>query len=205
MTTVRKYGFDTVFSPAGEVLRDAKGHRSIYTEEEMVEVRNAAFAEGQNTEIAKAEKAAADAAAALAKQAQLLLTRLDAESKALRQEALTLAMAAARASAGAALDHFGEERALAIAEEAFSHLRGAPRLLARVPEAVHARLAPRLQAAAAERGLAEGLTVRADAKARPGDITLEWSEGRIAVEFTEIEARLQALVGELSHDIEATP
>jgi len=203
MTAVRKYGFDTVFSDTGEVLRDSKGHRTIYTQAEVDEACAAAFAQGQASEIARAEKAAADAAQALAKQMQLVVARLDSETKTLRREALALAMAAARANAGAALERFGEERALAVAQEALAHLRGAPHLLARIPEASAERLEPRLRAAAADHGMAEALVVRPDPKARPGDISLEWSEGRIGVSAAEVEDRLQSLAAELARELEA--
>lgn len=205
MSSVRKYGFDTVFSSTGEVLRDDKGRRSIYTEDEVEQVRKEAFAEGQRTELAKAEQAAAEAAGALARQAQLLIARLDAEAKSVRREALTLAFAAARASAGAALSHFGDERALAVAEEAFSHLRGAPRLVARIPEATGKSLEPRLRAAAADMGLGEAFAVRTDPKARPGDIALEWAEGRVGLSLAEIEARLSSFAAELLQEIEVQP
>lgn len=199
MTTVRKFGFERVFSPSGEVLRDGDGHRTIYTQEEVDALCAEARKAGETSAVAEAERLAAAAANALAKQAQLLLGRLHEEALALQGEAAALALAAGKALAGCALQHFGEERALAVAQETMANLRTAPRLSARVPPAAMERLSPRLQAAAEAAGLGETLQVRADPAARPGDITLEWNEGRVRVSLQELEERLAASLAEIAH------
>jgi len=201
MTTVRKFGFERVFSPTGEVLRDGEGHRTIFTQAEVDALCAEARKAGETSAMAESERLAAAAANALAKQAQLLLARLHEEALALREEAVELAMATGKALAGSALQHFGEERALALAQETLANLRAAPRLSARIPPAAMERLGPRLQAAADAAGLGEGLQVRADPAARPGDITLEWSEGRVRVALEELEARLAACAAEIAQTL----
>ena len=76
----------------------------------------AAIADGlrsaaRTTRLAQAERRTAAALEAIADAASAVLTRLDAESHAMRVEAARVAMAAAQKIAGAALDGFGIERA----------------------------------------------------------------------------------------------
>lgn len=194
MSPARKFSYETVFSAEGEVLRDGRGHRSIFTAEEVEAERRAAYEQGRASAEAKAAQSAADAAQALARQAQLLLTRLDGESRALKQDAAALARLAARAIAGAALDAFGPERAEEIVAQALDSLRAAPRIVAKLrPEHAEA-LTPRLQALADEHGLAGQLIVRPEPNARPGDVSLEWGEGALAFDREEAQARLNELI-----------
>lgn len=205
MTAARKYGFDTVFSAEGEILRDGHGLRAIYTAKEVEAIRAEAFAAGEDSEIAKAQRAAADMARTLAKQAQLLLTQIGGEIQSLRAEATQFALAASQAIAGAALDRFGEARALQVVEEALEELRLQPRLLVRVPETLHAILEPMLRAIANEQGLGDTLVIRGDPAAQPGDVSLEWPEGRISVSRADLMARLEALAAEVTAETGNTP
>lgn len=200
MTTMRKFGFERVFSPSGEVLRDGEAHRTIFTQAEVDALCAQARRDGEASAVAEAQRAAAAAAGVLAKQAQLLLARLHEESVLLRGEALELSLAVGKALAGSALQHFGEDRALELARETMEQLRAAPRLTARVDPDCFDTLAPRLQAAAEDAGLGAMLQVRPDPQARPGDITLEWAEGRVGVSLRELESRLDAI----AHDLAAT-
>lgn len=197
MSTARKYGFDTVFSAEGEILRDGHGLRAVYTAKEVEAIRAEAFAAGEDSEVAKAQRAAADMARTLAKQAQLLLGQISTEIQTLRGEATQFALAAGQAIAGAALDRFGEARALQVVEMALEELRLQPRLLVRVPQALHPVLEPLLTAIAQEHGMGDALIVRPDTSARPGDVSLEWPEGRISVSRAELLARLDALAAEV--------
>ncbi len=197
MTPARKYGFETVFSAEGEILRDGHGLRAIYTAKEVEAIRGEAFAAGQDSEMAKAQRAGADMARILAKQAQLLLAQIGGEIQTLRAEATQFALAAGRAIAGAALDSYGEARALQIVQEALEELRLQPRLLVRVPQALHPILEPLLQGIAAEQGLGDALIIRPDAGAQPGDVSLEWPQGRISVSRADLLARLEAMAAEV--------
>ncbi len=195
--SARKYGFDTVFSAEGEVLRDGHGLRSIYTAKEVEAIRAEAFAAGEDSEVAKAQRAAADMARILAKQAQLLLAQIGAEIQTLRGEATQFALAAGQAIAGAALDRFGEARALQVVELALEELRLQPRLMVRVPQALHGILEPLLRAIADEHGLGDALIIRPDPGILPGDVALEWPEGRISISRADLIARLDALAAEV--------
>lgn len=197
MNSARKYGFETVFSAEGEILRDGHGLRAIYTAKEVEAIRGEAFAAGQDSEVAKAQRAAADMARTLAKQAQLLLTQIGGEIQTLRGEATQFALAAGQAIAGAALDRFGEARALQVVEEALEELRLQPRLVVRVPQALHPILEPILQGIATEQGLVDALIIRPDPSAQPGDVSLEWPEGRISVSRADLLARLEAMAAEV--------
>ena len=80
----------------------------------------------------RAERETAAALQAIADAASAILTRLDAESRAMREEAARIAMIAARKMAGAALDAHGAERAAAAIEAAMDTLRHQPRLLVKL-------------------------------------------------------------------------
>lgn len=203
MNAARRFDFDTVFSPEGEVLRQGESHKRIFTIEELEAAKAEAFAQGQHSETVRAEKAALEAARALAAEAKRLAQGLEGECKALRQEAAALALAAGRALAGAALDAYGEERASRVVEAALEHLRSQPRILVKVAASAAPRLEPRLTALAEEQGLAGALLVRADPAAQPGDVALEWAGGKLGVSIAEIQSRLEALAAGLIHDIES--
>src|SRR5262245_34504632 len=130
MATVRKYGFETEFAPDGAIVRDAPKR---LTPEEIAAECAAAYERGKNDALAQAERHAAAALEALADAASAVLTRLDAESRAMREEAARVAMAASRKIAGAALDAFGAERAAAAVESAMDALRHQPRLVVKLP------------------------------------------------------------------------
>src|SRR6185312_13599301 len=106
MTQARKFAFDTEFAPDGAILRDAA--KKITPEE--IEAQSAqAYQKGKHDAVAQAEREAAAALQALADASSAILTRLDAESRAMREEAARVAIISARKIAGEALDKFGVE------------------------------------------------------------------------------------------------
>lgn len=129
MSNVRRYAFDTEFAPDGAIVSAAP--RPL-TPEEVEAERQAAYRKGAQDALAQAERDTAAALQALADAASAVVTRLDAESKSMREEAARVAMAAARKIAGAALDAYGQERAAAAVEAAMDALRHQPRLVVRI-------------------------------------------------------------------------
>src|SRR5438477_8324211 len=113
MAQIRKYAFDTEFTPDGGVLRESANAPKRLTPEEIAAERAAAYDSGKRDAIAAAEREAAAALRDIADAASAILTRLDAESRAMREDAARIALAAARKISGAALDAFGYERAAA--------------------------------------------------------------------------------------------
>jgi flagellar assembly protein FliH len=195
LSNVRKFMFDTEFAADGAVLRDpARGEFQRFTPAEIEAARASAYEEGKGDALAKAERASAEALAALAAHARAIITRLDGLAQSLRAQGAEIALAAARKIAGEALDQFGEARALAAAEAAMETLPQGPRLIVRVAKGSEEALRPRLEAAAKERLFEGALVVRGDEGGAPGDVEIDWSEGAIVIERADIEARIEALV-----------
>jgi flagellar assembly protein FliH len=135
----KPFAFDREFAADGTVLRDGNKIKKILTEAEAQAMAEAAASEARKCEEAEAAKAAADALRQVTGKLQALHARLDQESEAMREDAARLALAAARAIAGAALDQYGADTIEACVVEALSDLRpnhGSPyasRLTSRIP------------------------------------------------------------------------
>lgn len=191
MAQIRKYAFQTEFTPDGAILSEAP--RRLAPEEIEAE-RQAAYARGAQDAAAQAERAAAAALQSLADAASAVLTRLDAESRAMREEAARVAMAAARKIAGAALDRFGEERAAAAIEAAMEALRHQPRLLVRLAPHAADKLKPRIEEMCASHAYAGAVLVRIEAGLGPGDVAIDWSDGMVALDAGDAARGIEALV-----------
>ena len=191
MNGARKFAFDTEFAPDGAILSDAPKR---LTPEEIAAECAAAYERGKQDALAQAERQAAAALEALAGAASAVLTRLDAESRSMRAEAASVALAAARKIAGAALDGFAGERVNAAIESAMDALRHQPRLLVKLaPEAVE-QLKPRIDAMCESHAYAGAILVRGQAGLRKGEVTIDWSDGVVSSSPQETEARISALI-----------
>jgi flagellar assembly protein FliH len=191
MANVRKYGFDTEFAPDGAIMREAPKR---LTPEEIAAECAAAYERGKQDAVAHAERKSAAALEALADAASAVLTRLDVESAAMREEAARIAIAAARKISDAALDAFGIERAAAAIEAAMDALRHQPRLVVKLPAADVEALQPRIAAMCETHAYAGAILVRADEKLRAGEVVIDWSDGVVSLSPTEAAERINALV-----------
>jgi len=191
MAQVHKYPFDTEFSPSGEILSDAPKRLSP---EEVEQERAVAYKQGAQDATAEAERQTAAALQALADAASAIRTRLDAESRAMRQEAARVAMAAAHKIAGAALHAFGAERAAAAIEQALDALRHQPRLVVKLAPETAETLRPRIEAMCAAHAYAGAVLVRAEAGLKAGEVTIDWSDGVVTMKAKDAAGRIDALI-----------
>jgi flagellar assembly protein FliH len=195
LSNPRKFMFDTEFAADGAVLRDpVRGEFQRFTPAELEAARAKAYESGKGDAQAKAERAGAEALAALSERARALLSELETLSQSLRAQAAEVALAAARKIAGEALAQFGEARALAAAEAAMQALPSGPRLEVRIANAAEEALKPRLEEAAKARLYPGALIVRGVEGLAGGDIEIDWGEGAIVIERADIEARIEALI-----------
>lgn len=192
MAQIRKYGFDTEFAPDGAIMREAPKRM---TPEEIEAACAEAYERGKQDAAAQAERKAAAALEALADAASAVLTRLDAESATMREEAARIALAAARKIAGEALDAFGVERAAAAVEAAMDGLRHQPRLLVKAPAADAEALNARIAAMCETHAYAGAVLVRADPALRSGEVIIDWTDGVVNLKPSEAAERIDALVG----------
>lgn len=191
MSGARKFAFDTEFDAAGEIIA---GAQKKLTESDLEAARAEAYDLGKRDALAEAERQSGAALETLANAAAAILTRLDAESRAMREDGARVAMIAARKIAGAALEIFGNERALAAIESAMDALRHNPRLVIKLaPEAVES-LKPRIAEMCEQHGYTGAVLVRPEAGLRTGAVIIDWSDGVIATDPQETAARVTELV-----------
>ena len=191
MAQVRKYGFDTEFAPDGAVMREAPKR---LTPEEIAAECAASYERGKQDAVAQAERKVAAALEALADAASAVLTRLDTESAAMREEGARIALAAARKVSGEALDAFGAERAVAAVEAAMDALRHQPRLLVKLPPADADVIKSRIAAMCETHAYAGAILVRAENAMRTGEVVIDWSDGVVSLSPAEAAERINALV-----------
>ncbi|MEQ8404027.1 MAG: FliH/SctL family protein [Oceanicaulis sp.] len=192
--TFKRFAFDREFAADGTVLRDGDTIKRVLTEAEAHAMAEKAAGEARNSEEAQAAREAADALKQVSGKLHAMIARLDAESEALRHDAARLAVAAARAVAGAALDQYGAETVEQCVKEALSDLRAEPRIAVRVAPHLADPLAERLYQYAAAEGFDGAVVVRADDEAAAGDCVIEWRSGAIERTAAEIETRIQTAV-----------
>ena len=197
----RKFDFGTVFSKDGEVLRDGDRIKRILTAEEVDAARKEAFDEGVSSEVAQASNQQAEAVKAVASQMQMILSRLHAESDALRKDAARLALVAARKIAGAAIDNHTAESVAGFIAEIMTDLRGEPQFTVECAEKVAGEVAQLLEQTAAEIGFEGAIKVRANADITGADCRLTWGSGTVERSREDLEARISALIA----DWEAAP
>lgn len=191
MTQLRKYAFDTEFAPDGAIMRESRGR---LTPEQIEAARASAFEHGKQDAFALAERQAAAALEALADAAKLVVTRLEAESRAMRLEAANIALIAARKIAGEALAAFGTERAVAAIETAMDTLRHQPRLLVKLAPETAEALGPRIAAMSEKHAYAGAILLRAEPGMSAGDVSIDWSDGVITMNSQDAAARVHELV-----------
>ena len=202
MTQLRKFAFETEFAPDGAILRD--GAKKI-TPEEIEAQSQQAYQKGRHDAVAQAEREAAVALQALADASSAILTRLDVESRAMRDEAARIAFIAARKIAGAALDAFGAERAAAAIEAAMDSLRHQPRLVGKLsPEAAES-LRPRIAAMCETHAYAGAILVRPEPGMGAGEVSIDWSDGVVTLSPDEAIQRINTLLEAALATLESQP
>jgi len=191
MSGMRKFAFDTEFAPDGAILTDAPKR---LTPEEIEAECKVAYERGKQDAVAQAERQAAAALEMLAGAASAVLTRLDAESRAMREEAAHVALAAARKIAGAALEGFAAERVAAAVEAAMDNLRHQPRLIVKLAPDAAEQLKPRIAEMTEAHGYASAVLVRVQEGLHKGEVVIDWTDGLIASSPQETETRIAALI-----------
>lgn len=181
--------FSDGFAPAGP-RRDAR------LAAEIEAARAAGLEQGRAEAMADAARLQAEALQAIARQMQLLIGRLHPESAALRADCAALALAAARALAGAALTENGAALARALVHAAAQDLRHAPRLVVRLAPGLTEAGAALLAEAAQAAGHAGAVQVVADPEARAGDVTISWDGGAVVRSAEALDATIETLVSD---------
>jgi flagellar assembly protein FliH len=110
----------------------------------------------------------------------------------LRREAAELALAAARAIAGKALDQHGANIAAEAIAEVVQSLKAKPEIIVSAPPAAM----PAIEARIAGMRPPGAVTFRPEPAARLGDWRVEWGEGAMAFRREDIEAAVNAAIAD---------
>ncbi len=190
MSGYQKVSFAPINSPDFAANRSRK---KILTEADIAAQRAEAFKEGEAASIQAAERQTAESLRSIAHMMQMILGRLSTEAEQLRQDAIDLGLASAKAIAGRAINNNNEEQITAYLKEALSSLANNPRLVVKVPSQSVELLRPKLIETAEECGFSGKLDIRADDEARLGDCSIEWQNGAIRHEKDEIIKKIESL------------
>ena len=176
MSTYQKFDFSPINDPHDfQPIRRKK----VLGEEDLQAAREEGYMEGQNSELAKATKQTAESMRAIAHMMQMILGKLNQESTELRQDAVEVAINAAKAIAGVALENNGMDSILEYIHDATSNLRNTPRIIIKVPTEQKETLENHILQTVRDSGFDGQVEIRADDDARIGDCSLEWQDGAI--------------------------
>lgn len=192
--THRRYAFDTEFAADGMVLRDNPTLPKRMTPEEIAAERATSYEKGKHDALVDAERETAAALRDIAAAASAILTRLDSESRAMREDAARIALVAARKIAGASLDAFGYERAAAAIEAAMDTLRHQPRLVVKLSPEAAETLRPRIEEMCKTHAYAGAVLVRTEPGFGKGAVIIDWSDGVISTNPDDAAERIDHLI-----------
>lgn len=190
----RRYAFETVFAPDGEILSEGAA-APMYSADDLARERAAGVEEGRRSEVARAEASAAASLVAIAEAVARLTERTTQDRREVLQDASRLALAAARKAAGIALDRFGEERVVAALDAAFDTFIHAPRVVIRLASGQDV-IRPKLEACAREHGFTGALVVRAETTLATGDVVLDWGDGALMLSAEDAFRRIEDAVAD---------
>jgi flagellar assembly protein FliH len=183
----RRFAFDTVFDHAGDVTYAAPRPKTSFKPEEVVAVRAAAYAEGEQSAVARAEAGIRDAA-------RDALGALAAAAHEHRVGAADLALAAARKIADAALDEFPEAPANAALVALTRELEQQPRLIVRARPELCERLQKSLSEVADAIGFSGQILAKPDPALPAAAFVFDWGDGKASFDPVESGARVGAAI-----------
>jgi flagellar assembly protein FliH len=189
VTAKAKFLFDQDFAPqsAADKPVAAAEHALMLAEAEQRGFREGFAAGQQDAEAAAAHRTAAAFELAGGALEQIARHIVAAEQR-IEAEAIELAVAVARKLAPALMlrEPFGEIAALVT--ECFRQLTSAPHVVVRVNDALHETARDRLTEIARTRGFEGRLVVVAEPEIALGDCKIEWADGGVIRDQTQIDA-----------------
>ena len=184
----KRFTFDTVFDDRGGMTAPPRPKKS-FTPEELEAAKAEAYAAGEQSAVAQAEREAALALSQVGQAIHSAFSTLAAVAHEHREGSAMLALACGRAIADAALDQFPQAPAQAALVALAREVEASPKLTVRVA----AHLVERTQAALEQTAQAIGFPgqVVARAEAMPAAaFLLDWGDGRAAFNPDDAAARV---------------
>jgi flagellar assembly protein FliH len=187
-----KFTFDTHFDDRAAAT-DERARKSLSVDEiEML--KNGAREEGRRQADILATQALASSIGQVAAAVLSAIDSMDAQIEHLRAEAASLALAAAKQLAGAALNHAPEAEIIEALNVALHQAIGEPRVVIKTPPALAKTLETRAAAIASEHGYEGRIQIAADSSLSGADCRLEWRGGGIERSHSLIETALADLI-----------
>ncbi|MCO5091559.1 FliH/SctL family protein [Bosea sp. (in: a-proteobacteria)] len=178
-----------------------EGGRKAAGEADLAAARAEGFRAGQDEARREAQGQLAGLTAQLARSAERLVAQEAARGATIEEQAANVAIAAARALAGAALAQMPLAALAEAMREALSHARSAPHLVLRVHDSLVDAAEELTRTLAAEHGFAGKAIVLGQSDIAPGDGRIEWAEGGFVLDSRQIVALAEeALARVFGHD-----
>lgn len=191
-----KFTFDTEFHAGGE-RRSAEAERrqkKTLTADELDHLQAAARAEGEGAAAARNAEAIERGICALTIAVRAVADQVKAEIEGVRAEAATIALAAARKLAPAAIAALPGADVEVALREAMHQAIGEPRLTLRACPEIAALIEPRLSDIAFEEGYDGRVHLTADPHFHGADCRIEWRGGGAERSFETIEGALAQVI-----------
>jgi len=196
MSARPKYLFDVDFStdqPVRKTEITLAAHQAA-----LAEARAQAYAQGFAAAEAKAKlEAERRAAAALERVGSGLETlnqQLAAVEARMETEAVEVAVAVSRKLAPQLIANEPLTEIVALASQCFTYAAGAPHIVVRINDALHAEASQLLEAQARAHGFEGRLVVLAAPSIAPGDARIEWADGGVVRDRAAIETAINEAV-----------
>jgi len=179
MTTTphRKFEFGTVFGDGGRIVSAPAKEKKAFTPEEVEAIRRDAYAQGENSALARAQMAQATAVQQLADAAQQGLSGLNDAIAVHRRAAVDLALVCAQKIAAEALDRFPNAPVTAALEALGQEIELASRLVLFAANPSEELKAAALEASAMA-GFGGAIAFRDKPSLPKGGFEIAWSDGR---------------------------
>ncbi len=188
LSQARRFTFDTVFD--GDRVIPPMRPKRTFTHEEVEAIRVEAFANGERSATAAAERASAEALAAATGLMRQALGALAGVAHDHRAGSAELALVAAGKIADAALDQFPHAPVQAALEALAREIDAVPRLLVRCAASHPARLEADLARAAEAAGYPGQVVLKAEPGPSSAAFVFDWGDGRAAFDPAAAAARI---------------
>jgi flagellar assembly protein FliH len=200
MTTARKFAFDTVFSPSGEILAQSAERDHRFNAAELEKIRQDAFAQGHAAASAEAQARQVQAVQRIGSELSRIGADLSTQHRAVQEHGAALALHIGRKLAGHALEHFGGARIEEIVRQTLETIVDAPRVTITLPTGAAQDLKPLIDRAAQEVGFYGVVLVREHPAARQGDVTIDWGEAGLSWDSAALDAQIAAALAAIIPD-----
>jgi flagellar assembly protein FliH len=194
MNSAVKFTFDTHFDSGSEEPRAESRSRKSYSADEIEAMRSQAHQEGQSAGDIRATEAMSVSIAQVAAAVLAAIEAMDEEIEAIRAEAASLALAAAKRLASAALAASPEAEVAEALQVALRHAVGEPRVVVKTAPALARAIEQRAAEIAVQEGYEGRMQFVADNALIGADCRIEWKDGGLERSERAIETALEDLI-----------